>query len=428
MSDPLLATPAGKPRARALGIPFDGRPGPCNAITDVPGVEVGYCTLIRGEAGPLRVGEGPVRTGVTAIVPRGRARAAQSVWAAQHSLNGNGELTGSWWIEEGRPMRRAHHDHQHAFLRRDAGRHNRMAEPPHTRLWRGRVLGPAGIGRDLGRLAERHQRVPCHAGAHLRGDRPGGGRRDRGGQRGRRARAWCSTDTRAGRAPHRARWIIAARPTRWARSCRRISGLRSQLTIAGIPMAEHLPGEDPYAADTGSIIAVVGTDAPFLPHQCKRLARRVSPGGGPAAARSRGHGSGDIFLAFSTGPGAEALSADEPVRSAECRRRPPDRPVLRSRHPGGRRGDHECSCRQRDDGRGGRPHRAGARPRQGGRRAQAGGPLPRTAGAVIPHAPTVVPIIGETRYRVSAMRKASAGRRLPDRNSLRARRATCCRD
>ena len=94
-----LSTPAGKIRARALGIPFDGEPGPLNAITDVAGVEVGYTTLIRGE-GPLVVGQGPVRTGVTAILPRGRAGAAGPVFAGGHSLNGNGEMTGFLWLQE----------------------------------------------------------------------------------------------------------------------------------------------------------------------------------------------------------------------------------------------------------------------------------------------------------------------------------------
>jgi len=99
MTNPLLATPAGKPRARALGIPFKGRPGQNNAITDVPGVEVGYTTLIEGD-GDLVVGRGPIRTGVTAIIPRGKANAAAPVWSGQFSLNGNGEFTGSWWIDE----------------------------------------------------------------------------------------------------------------------------------------------------------------------------------------------------------------------------------------------------------------------------------------------------------------------------------------
>src|SRR5580704_12529391 len=95
----MLTTPSGKLRARAIGIPFDGEPGPLNAITDVAGVEVGYRTLIRG-SGRRVVGEGPVRTGVTAILPRGSAGADQAVFAGMFSLNGNGELTGSHWAAE----------------------------------------------------------------------------------------------------------------------------------------------------------------------------------------------------------------------------------------------------------------------------------------------------------------------------------------
>src|SRR5436305_4765633 len=91
MADPAL-------RARDLGVPFDGTPGPLNAITDVPGVEVGQTTLIQGE-GVLRVGEGPVRTGVTAILPRGKDGLAP-VYAGWFALNGNGELTGTTWVEE----------------------------------------------------------------------------------------------------------------------------------------------------------------------------------------------------------------------------------------------------------------------------------------------------------------------------------------
>ena len=94
-----LRTPAGRPRARGLGIPFHGTPGPFNAITDVPGMEVGYATLIAGE-GPLVVGEGPVRTGVTAIHPRGRADPGTACTAGFFSLTGNGEMTGTVWIEE----------------------------------------------------------------------------------------------------------------------------------------------------------------------------------------------------------------------------------------------------------------------------------------------------------------------------------------
>src|SRR5437867_416200 len=92
-------TPSGRPRARQYAIPFDGRPGAYNAITDVPGVAVGYTTLIAGD-GPLVVGKGPVRTGVTAILPRPKAGLATPVYAGLFSANGNGEMTGSHIIEE----------------------------------------------------------------------------------------------------------------------------------------------------------------------------------------------------------------------------------------------------------------------------------------------------------------------------------------
>src|ERR1700731_831662 len=91
--------PASEPRARELGIPFDGTPGPFNAITDVPGVEVGYTTLISGE-GKLDIGKGPVRTGVTAIIPRGHDSLNDPVYAGYFSLNGNGEMTGAAWVDE----------------------------------------------------------------------------------------------------------------------------------------------------------------------------------------------------------------------------------------------------------------------------------------------------------------------------------------
>jgi hypothetical protein len=109
VTNPHLATPSGKPRARALGIPFEGTPGPCNGITDVAGLEVGYATIIKGE-GPLVVGQGPVRTGVTAILPRGRSGVATPVFAGSFSLNGAGEMTGTimprcagWWRTTPRP-------------------------------------------------------------------------------------------------------------------------------------------------------------------------------------------------------------------------------------------------------------------------------------------------------------------------------------
>ena len=145
--DPHSTTPSGKPRARSFGIAFDGDAGPSNAITDVAGVAVGYATLISGD-GPLVVGKGPVRTGVTAILPRPRAETGQPVFAGMFSQNGNGELTGSHLIEELGAFNFPDHHHQHAFLRRDARRHAALDAARAARSARQR-LGPAGRGRDL---------------------------------------------------------------------------------------------------------------------------------------------------------------------------------------------------------------------------------------------------------------------------------------
>ena len=174
----MLTTPSGKPRARAIGIPFDGEPGPLNAITDVAGVEVGYRTLIRG-SGKRVVGEGPVRTGVTAILPRGRRRRRPAVFAGMFSLNGNGELTGSHWAAEtGRCEGPITITNTHSVGLAHDATIRWLVDPVRTHG----PVEPAGGRRDLRRLAERHQRLPCHRRGRLR--RPG-----RRARRGRSRRA-----------------------------------------------------------------------------------------------------------------------------------------------------------------------------------------------------------------------------------------------
>ena len=153
-------------RARELGVPFDGTPGPLNAITDVAGVEVGATTLIHGE-GALKVGDGPVRTGVTVILPRG-VKDNDPVYAGWFSLNGNGEMTGTTWVEES------------GFLEGPVALTNTHSVGTvrdamiawglkHDAL--DAALVAAGGGRDLGRLAERHQWISCEAGGCVCGIR-----------------------------------------------------------------------------------------------------------------------------------------------------------------------------------------------------------------------------------------------------------------
>ena len=303
MSHPHLRTPAGKTRARALGIPFEGRPGANNAITDVAGLEVGYCTLIEGD-GPLVVGKGPVRTGVTAIVPRGRANAGAAVWSGMHSLNGNGEMTGSWWIEEV-----GHSDgpititNTHSCgVARDAtiewlcAHTSKYGNEP---SWGLPVAGETYDGwlNDINGFHVTKEHVfaaidSARGGPIEEGSVGGGTGMMLYGHKG-------GSGTASRVVPYEGTdYVVGA-------FVQANFGLRSQLTIAGIPMAPHLPGPDPYNSDTGSIIAVVATDAPFVSHQLKRLARRISLGVGRGGSIS-GHGSGDIFMALTTA-GSEQL-------------------------------------------------------------------------------------------------------------------------
>ena len=144
-----------KPRARDLGVPFDGTPGPLNAITDVAGVSVGHTTLISGE-GKLQIGKGPVRTGVTAVMPRGKDSMNNPVFAGWWSLNGNGEMAGD--------------DHEYAQRRRGARCGDSMARAARATGCDWILVVAAGGGGDVGRLAERHQRLPREAGARLARD------------------------------------------------------------------------------------------------------------------------------------------------------------------------------------------------------------------------------------------------------------------
>lgn len=307
--DLILAQPDGRLRGRGLGLPFPGTPGPANAITDVAGVEVGAVTLIRGD-GPLVVGRGPVRTGVTAILPRGRTGVAAPVFAGIHSLNGNGELTGSHWIvESGRCEGPVTITNTHSVGRaRDAA----------VRWMVGSArLGASGPAWGLPVAAETYDGYLNDInGFHVTeddvlaaidgasGEFPPLG--NRGGGTGMICYQFKGGNGTASR-------IAEAGGRRWTLGVfvQANFGRRELFAPFGIPAGRLLdvpmPGPAPRtAAADGSIIAVVATDAPLLPHQCARLSRRVSLGlarTGSIAA----NGSGDIFLAFSTG-NAEAMA------------------------------------------------------------------------------------------------------------------------
>jgi D-aminopeptidase len=305
--EPIDAQAPPRPRARALGVPFDGTPGPLNAITDVAGVTVGHATIIAGQ-GKLVVGQGPVRTGVTAIFPRG-ATNGDPVFGGWFTLNGNGEMTGTTWLEESgflagpvmitnthsvgivrdaviewlvkkefefdwslpvvaetwdgslNDINGFHVTKQHTFAALDSARGGPVTE--------GNVGGGTGMicNAFKGGIGTASRRLPAERGGYTVG-----------------VLVQCNY------------------------------GSRGRLSIAGVPVGQEIPdllpcfdsipgtpagGRRCVTADQGSIIIVVATDAPLLPHQLKRIAKRAALGVGRLGGTG-GNTSGDIFVAFST--------------------------------------------------------------------------------------------------------------------------------
>jgi D-aminopeptidase len=300
---PLPAVSQTKPRARDLGIPFEGAPGPLNAITDVAGLEVGHVTLISGE-GELRVGAGPVRTGVTAVLPRGR-RSAEPAFAGWFSLNGNGEMTGTVWLEEsGLLYGPVLITNTHSVgIVRDAVIAWRVEQGRLDQPWSLPVVAETYDGY-LNDINGFHVK-PEHVFEALEGARPGPvAEGNVGGGTGMICHEFKGG---IGTASRRLEERAGGYTLGVLVQCN--YGLRRQLRIAGVPVGLEIP-EDALWADgvrsrgeevpeTGSIIIVVATDAPLLPHQLKALARRASLGLARNGSVS-GSGSGDIFIAFST--------------------------------------------------------------------------------------------------------------------------------
>ncbi|MGA9811733.1 MAG: P1 family peptidase [Terriglobales bacterium] len=299
----LLATVAAQtgPRARDLGVPFDGTPGPLNAITDVKGVEVGQTTLISG-SGPLKVGVGPIRTGVTAILPRGR-NFRDSVFAGWFTLNGNGEMTGTTWVEDsgfldGPVMITNTHS---VGVVRDAVIAWRVknAPPDDDGYWWSLPVVAETWDGDLNDINGFHVK-PEHVFHAL--DTAKGGPVEEGSVGGgtgmicNEFKGGIGTSSRVLDAKYGGYTVGVLVQCNY--------GARSQLRIAGVPVGREIGEHTVRDDDIGSIIVVVATDAPLIPTQLKRVARRVSLGLGRDGSFS-GDGSGDIFIAFSTAnPGA----------------------------------------------------------------------------------------------------------------------------
>ena len=286
-----------KPRARELGIKFDGTPGAWNAITDVPGVEVGYATLNEGAS---------MRTGLTVIHPRGK-RNHDPVFAGWFPFNGNGEMTGSAWIEEG------------GFLEGPIGITNthsvglvrdtiidwQIKNDAIFQRWSCPVVAETADGW-LNDMNAFHMK-PEHVWRAL--DSAGSGSIAEGNVGGGTGMITYEFKGGTGTSSRRlvdgsSSWLVAA-------LVQANFGRRYQLTVSGVPVGRHLTedapythGINPFEQEDGSLIVVLATDAPLLPHQLRRLAKRATLGMARTGSLG-GNGSGDIFLAFSTAnPGA----------------------------------------------------------------------------------------------------------------------------
>ncbi|MFF2275600.1 P1 family peptidase [Agromyces sp. NPDC058126] len=299
-------------RATDLGVRFGGLPrGPLNAITDVPGVLVGHSTVIEGE-GALRVGDGPVRTGITVIRPHGGEPFAEPVFGGFHRLNGNGEFTGIHWVEEsGLVTGDIGLTNTHSVgvvrdtlvdmaARRLGSRGDEWFLPLVGETWDG-VLSDI-VGQHVTPRHVREAWGDAHGGAVPEGSVGGGTGMICHGFKG-----GIGTSSR----------VVAVGDDRYTVGVllQANHGRRERLSIAGVPVGRLIPeAEFPVPASApgqgaGSVIGVIATDAPLLPHQCRRLAQRAGLGIARCGAVGE-HSSGDLFLAFSTAARG-AIPADD---------------------------------------------------------------------------------------------------------------------
>jgi D-aminopeptidase len=302
-----------KRRARDLGLPFTGETGPTNTLTDVPGVAVGMTTLIAGD-GPLDPGRGPVRTGVTAILPRFGDTAPRPVWAGVHAFNGNGEMTGTHWIRDAgyflgpicltntHAVGIAHQacvrwmieTYAEAFAERHA-----WALPVVAETYDGLLNDINGL-----HVREAHARQALDSvstGPVAEGNVGGG-------------TGMVTYEFKGGTGTASRRVRVAGEAFTLGVLVQANHGIRDWLTVLGVPVGQHFREDRIHSIETGSIIVVIGTDAPMLPHQLARLARRAGIGIGRGGTVG-GNSSGDIFLAFSTANGMDTPQAGEALWS-----------------------------------------------------------------------------------------------------------------
>ncbi len=287
-----------KPRGRDLGLPFPGTTGENNAITDVPGIEVGYCTRVEGD-GPLVQGKGPVRSGVTAILPLGQNPDPEPVWAGMYALNGNGEMTGTHWIHEGgyfvgpvcitntHSVGIVHHAATRWMIRTYA----KAWQSDH--LWAMPVVAETYDG-VLNDINGQHI-TEADALAALDSAAPGPvAEGNVGGGTGMICYEFKGGTGTASR-------VLEVDGQRFTLGAlvQANHGMRHWFRVLGRPVGQHMTDGRLFDSEQGSIIVVLATDLPMAPHQLRRLAKRGAIGIGRGGTPG-GNNSGDIFLAFST--------------------------------------------------------------------------------------------------------------------------------
>ncbi|HVV56053.1 MAG TPA: P1 family peptidase [Mucilaginibacter sp.] len=303
---PAMQLLAQKPRARDIGIPFEGTPGKWNAITDVPGVEVGYSTIISGSGKNLS-GKGPVRTGVTAIFPNGKVN-HHPVFANWYTLNGNGEMTGTTWLTESgfleTPVMITNTNSVGVvrdavlkwFVKKNWYGYEQgwYTYPVVAETWDGVMNDIYGF---QVKESNAYEALNSAASGPVKEGNVGGGT------------GMCCLGFKGGSGTSSRMVTINGKTYTLGVFVQSNFGKKKNLTIAGVPVGQELRdtlnyeihgyANSKYQPGDGSIIVIVATDAPLLPHQLKRIAERVAIGVGKVGGRGE-NGSGDIFLAFST--------------------------------------------------------------------------------------------------------------------------------
>jgi D-aminopeptidase len=288
-----MTAPA-NPRARDLGVPFEGTPGPLNAITDVAGIEVGHTTLVRGE-GKLVVGHGPVRTGVTAVLPRGKS-SPDPVFAAWFPLNGNGELTGAAWIDESGLLEgplTITNTHSVGVVRDAVARW--LVERDPTIAWTLPVVTETfdGFLNDINGFHVRAEHVFAALAGAASGAVAEGNVGSGTEMRAFGFKAGIGTASRFVPADAGSFTVGVLMQANY--------GKREHLLVAGVPVGREIPELMPTKGDRGdgSAAIVVATDAPLLPHQLRRVAKRAALGLARTGSIAE-NTSGDLVVAFST--------------------------------------------------------------------------------------------------------------------------------